>query len=127
MSEYQEHVTVCNWLSTFHPNIIFFSSGDGLKLHPKTAIDFSKLKSCRGIPDIFIPEPNKNHSGIFIEMKNIGISIYQKRDTKKFTSRTIEQQNITMKRLEKKGYFCCFAIGSDAAIDVIEKYLNNEF
>ena len=126
MSEYQEHVTVCNWLDFHYPDIVFFSSGDGLKLHPKTAIEFSKLKSDRGIPDIFISEPNNRFHGLYVEMKNINISIYQKRNPEKFTSETIEQQNITMERLEKKGYFCCFALGSDAAIDVIEKYLNNE-
>ena len=124
MSEYTEHVTVCNWLKTFYPDIIFFSSGDGLRLHPKTALDFSKLKSCRGIPDIFITEPNEKFNGLFIEMKNLGINVLKK-DGISFTTETIEQQNITMERLEQKGYFCCFAIGANAAINIIEKYLYN--
>lgn len=125
MSEYDEHLFVCNWLTHYHPDIIYFSSGDGLRLHPKTASDFAKLKSNRGIPDIFIPEPNLNYPGLFIEMKNIGVKIFKK-DGITPTSDTIEQQNITMERLEKKGYFCAFAIGSEAAIQVIKDYLDNK-
>lgn len=126
MSEYDEHLAVCNWLSTFYPDIIFFSSGDGLRLPLGLALKFSKLKSNSGIPDIFIAHPNDKYSGLFVELKKTGISIYQKRNPNKFTSETIENQFKTMERLETKNYFCCFAIGFDSAIEVIENYINNK-
>ena len=121
-TEEQEHHYVCNYISLYYPDVIYFTDGSGLKLTRNLAIRFSKLKSSRGIPDIIIPEPKGKYHGLFIELKRTG-SIAYKKDGSIKQDVHLEEQNEVLEKLKKKGYFACFCMGRQESIDIINWYM----
>ncbi len=122
MSEYTEHLQVCNHISTYYPSILFTTDLSGVKLNMGTAIKIKNLKSCRGFPDIFILQPNQNFKGLFIELKKSGEKIFKKDGS--FKSEHLQEQSEVIKKLNNLGYLATFCIGFDSAIEVINNYLN---
>ena len=122
MSEYTEHLQICNYLATHYSNVLFTTDLSGVKLNMGTAIKVKNLKSCRGFPDIFILQPNKNFKGLFIELKKSGQKIFKKDGS--FKSEHLQEQSEVIKRLNDLGYLATFCIGSDNAIEVIDSYLS---
>jgi len=121
MSEYQEHLQICNYLSTYYHNVLFTTDLSGVKLSMGTAKKVKNLKSCRGFPDLFILQPNKNFKGLFIELKRSGEKLFKKDGS--YKSEHLQEQSEVIKRLNDLGYLATFCIGSDSAIDVIDNYL----
>lgn len=121
MSEYQEHLQICNYLSTYYPNVLFTTDLSGVKLSMGTAKKVKNLKSCRGFPDLFILQPNRNFKGLFIELKRTGEKLFKKDGS--YKSDHLQEQSEAIKRLNDLGYLATFCIGSDSAIDIIDNYL----
>lgn len=66
-----------------------------------------------GIPDLMIPVVNKNHHGLFIEMKrvkNSKVSVHQKQ---------------WIELLNKQGYKAIVCYGNNEAIQEIENYIKD--
>lgn len=67
-----------------------------------------------GIPDLMIPVANKNHHGLFIEMKRVK------------NSKVSVQQKQWIELLNKQGYKAIVCYGSSAAIKEIEEYIKEK-
>lgn len=69
----------------------------------------------KGVPDYFLPIPNKRWHGLFIEMKRIDQRKRKKRDS----------QEQWMDRLTKSGYLAVYAYGASDAIRIWKDYMND--
>lgn len=69
-----------------------------------------------GIPDLFLPFPNKNYNGLYIEMKRP----YIKGEAKPTLS---EAQKQCLEYLNNVGYKAIVCYGSKEAIEVIKSYI----
>jgi len=78
----------------------------------------------RGIPDLFIPVSNKKYSGLFIELKADGVTVFKKNGGLR-KNEHLEIQNEYHEALIKKGYYAGFCVGFDSAKKVIDVYLRN--
>jgi hypothetical protein len=71
-----------------------------------------------GVSDFIILEPNSKYKGLFIELKASNKKIF-----KKDGSCYYESQNKFIKQCNERGFFACFAVGYEDAINIIENYL----
>lgn len=94
----------------------------GVKLTKLQAIRAAKLRSSKSFPDLAIYEPRDSFSGLFIELKADGVRILKK-DGKTYANEHIEEQHKMLQKLLLKGYFAVFAVGFEAAKQVIDEYL----
>lgn len=122
--EYQ----VCKSLSTYirfkYPKVIFHWDLAGLNLSRAQAGMMKTIQGGRGWPDLFIAEPRLCYHGLFLEVKKNGTNIFLK-DGKTFVSDThIREQHEMLLNLSKRGFFCCFCVGVDECIKIIDEYLN---
>jgi len=123
MSERTLHRAVCDYIRLQYPNVIFNSdlSGAG-KLTIGQATALKALRSGRGFPDLVIYEPRDDYHGLFIELKQEGTRVWNK----KLAGATphIEEQIQMLEKLNDKGYAACFAVGFDEAKTIIDNYLS---
>lgn len=66
-----------------------------------------------GIPDLCLPVPRGEYSGLYIEMK------FEK-------GRLEESQKKMLRLLTKQGHFCAVCYGAEEAIYVLKQYLSLE-
>lgn len=123
--EHQEQKTLIEWADmqplaryTFKAGKVgdfLFSIPNGGKRGIITA-KLMQQEGCRsGIPDLMLALPNKQYSGLFIEMKA---------QTK--TARVSDNQKIWLSRLSEAGYKTQVCYGFEAAKQTIEDYLTNK-
>ena len=122
MKEESTHLAICNYIRLQYPDVIFMSDGSGLKLPMGLAIKYSKLKSGKGIPDLFIAHPVGEYHGLFIEIKRLGKKVF-KSDGYLRKDEHLQQQKDILDRLCDIGYFARFAIGFDEAKEIIDNYM----
>lgn len=122
LSEEQIHFEICDFINKFYPDVIFLSDGSGLPLHIHIAKKFAKLKSNRGTPDLIVLEPKNGYFGLCVELKIVGVRIFKKDKT--YTSLHIEEQAELLKKLSRKGYYACFALGYKSAKKIVDDYLS---
>lgn len=94
--------------------------------HKKTPFERYKSKTMgnyRGIPDLFIPYPNKDYHGLFIELKTKDRKVFKK-DGSLYAGgkETHEAQLKELERLNKLGYLALMVFGFDEAKKVIDNY-----
>jgi hypothetical protein len=124
---------ICSYLRLQYPNIIFRSDyASGIKLTMNQAVQHKRLQSSRAWPDLFIYEPmkraGKQYAGLALELKKDGTSVILKVGTHKgqlSSNPHIQEQALMLKELTRKGYYADFAVGYDAAVGIIDWYLNN--
>ena len=107
--EQQRLVLKLRWL---FPELVFFAVPNG-GARQKSEAARMKLEGVeKGIPDIFIAQPQGVYHGLFIELK------------KRVKSKTSAEQNKKIEDLRAKGYavFVCF--GAEEALEVIKEYIN---
>jgi len=63
-----------------------------------------------GVPDLFIPVPNKDHHGLFIEMKIKGGFLR-------------DEQKRWINELNRQGYKAVVCYSADEAMEVLQEYL----
>lgn len=130
---------LANYMLATYPGVIFRSDGGGLPLSKAQAGMFKSMQEARGFPDFMILEPSRGYNGCFIELKYDGTVLKRPKDGKKVNAGDykirkkgdwydmhIEEQAKYMSRLAKKGYFCRFAVGIDAAKQVVDWYLDRK-
>lgn len=122
-AEYHVQLAVCEYLSTFYPDVVFLSEGSGVRLTMRQAVKAKPLKSSRGLPDLIILEPFKTnlyeYHGLAIELKADGVQIYKK-DGSLRKDEHLEEQAEVLDKLRKKGYYANFCIGASEAIELID-------
>lgn len=123
--EYEEQVKIFKWAfmsKRKYPMLNFmYSSQAGEKL--KNAIVASRAKRAglrAGVPDIFLPYPKGNYSGLFIELK---------RPIKKgyASPKVSDEQKKFLVYLNQVGYCAKVCYGAEQAIQLIELYIKGEY
>jgi hypothetical protein len=118
--EYQICKAIATYLKYQYPNVLYRFDGAGQNLSIAAARMNKSIQKIRGYPDLLILEPKSGYHGLFIELKKEGTKILNKAG--KPATDHIQEQQDCMTELALKGYFCAFAVGFDAAKNVIDKY-----
>ena len=119
-------IQVARYLKLKHPDIIFHSDvASGMKLTMGQAMKNKAMQSGKGFPDMFIAQPNLNHSGLFLELKKEGSTVWL-RNGLLSQNEHIQGQHAIHRRLHSNGYYATFAIGFNSAVEIIEKYFSSE-
>lgn len=128
--EEKVQLQVCAYLRKEYPNVIFTCDlSSGMKLPIHIAAKNKKMRSSRGLPDLFIAqvktvkyEGDKYISGLFLELKNENVVIYNKDGSMRKDEHLYEQNSI-LEQLRGEGYMAEFAIGFKNAKNIIDNYL----
>jgi hypothetical protein len=112
-SEHLEQVTLIAWYRITYKNELLVAIPNGGKRHIKTAIAMKQEGVSKGFPDIFLPVPNSQFHGLFIEMKR------QKGGT------LSKEQKAWIEYLNSAGYQAVMCKGFLEAKEVIECYLSD--
>lgn len=121
-AEYNEQATLFAWIrlnARYDKRLLYaFSSQAGEKFKSKLAgARAKKAGMLAGIPDVFLPYPNKQYAGLWIELK--------RRIVKGQSKPTLsEAQKICLEYFNKVGYKAIVCYGADEAIQAIKDYLN---
>jgi len=126
MSENLVHESVCHYLRYQYPDVFFFSDGSGLKLPFSIAKRYAKLKSCRGVPDLFIAAPVETYCGLFLELKTEKVRPFLK-SGKLTKNKHMKEQFYVLRHLQERGYAAFFACGVDQAITFIDYYMDERY
>ena len=133
-SEADLHLQVCQYLRLKHPTAIFRTDfASGIKMTMGQAAKHKRLQSSRAWPDIFIANPvwlgdgNAEPDiptfwGLFIELKREGVAVYLKNGALTANPH-IREQAAMLEQLENLGYCAKFAVGFEAATELIDWYL----
>ena len=122
MSEKTIHRAVCDYIRNQYPSVMFNSDMSGAtKLTIGQAVALKNLRSNRGYPDIVIYEPRGGLHGLFIELKDEGVKLWNKSGQP--ATPHIAEQSECLFKLDKRGYAVAFAIGFDDAKRIIDEYL----
>lgn len=123
MKESDLQIMVADYLRLRYPNVLFHSDfGSGIKLTMGQAAKQKRQNGGRRAwPDMFIAEPTKKYSGLFIELKKEGTRLQKKNG--EWATPHIEEQAKVLMQLDDKGYMAKFARGFDEAKKIIDDYL----
>ena len=122
MSEKTIHRAVCDYIRCHYPDVMFNSDMSGaIKLTIGQAVAMKNLRSNRGYPDIVIYEPRGGLHGLFIELKDEGVKLWNKSGQP--ATPHIAEQSECLVKLDERGYAVAFAIGFDDAKRIIDEYL----
>jgi hypothetical protein len=123
-AEEKLHFAVADYVKLAYPDVIFISDSSGVRVSPGTAKKLKRTRSNHTHIDIYFLEPRKGKCGLFLELK--AVDIYQKKNPELFLkSDHVNDQDRTIKMLNKKHYKACFAIKFDQAKQIIDEYLND--
>jgi hypothetical protein len=95
----------------------------GMRVSIGMAKKMKSLRSSNGIPDLIILEPVAGFHGLLIELK-IDDEIVIRRDGKLTADKHIQEQSMMIMRLRDRGFCAYFCKGTDAAVNLIEKYMS---
>ena len=110
-TEHQEQSLVVKYCTLKKIPIFHIPNGSYKSVTARTKSKQEGLKA--GVPDLMIPVANKNHHGLFIEMKrvkNSKVSVHQKQ---------------WIELLNKQGYKAIVCYGNNEAIQEIENYIKD--
>lgn len=117
------HQSVCHYLKTQYPFVIFTSEPSGLYVTPGQARTLKSMRSCAGLPDLWILQPSAHYYGLFLELK--ATNIYKKNGKLK-KNEHVEMQANVLHMLRSLGYWANFAVGMDEAVSCIDNYMANK-
>lgn len=124
MTEHQLYEQIAQYLQLQYPSVLYrFDLAADLKLTPGQAKKHKKLHPLRGYPDLFIAARRQRHSGLFLELKREGTTIYKKSDGQLVKDKHIREQAEMLDALRKRGYMAEFACGFEEAKRLIDTYL----
>jgi hypothetical protein len=99
------------WFRLQYPNKIIFAIPNGGNRNVITATILKREGVLKGIPDLFIAEPNNNYSGLFIEMKH-------------GKNKPSKEQIDIMDKLRERGYKVELCYSFDTFVEMVKKYLD---
>jgi hypothetical protein len=100
------------------------SDASGLRMTIGQAMQWKRLNSHRGLPDLFIAYPRGEYAGLFIELKKTGEKIVKKDGVTLKNPHLVEQTEMLFV-LKCLGYHAQFALGLAEAISILEEYMNH--
>lgn len=109
LTEHQEQSLVIQYCNLKKIPIFHIPNGSYKSLTARVKAKQEGLKA--GVPDLMVPFPNKEHHGLFIEMKRVK------------NSKVSDQQLKWIELLNNQGYKAIVCYGSSAAIKEIESYI----
>ena len=110
MKEYQLQKAVCNYLDL--QGYLYCASMNGQYQKYQSQRNRAKATGMkRGVPDLFIYEPNKHYYGLAIELK-VGYN------------KPTKEQLFWIEQLNKKGYKAVVCNGIDETLKQIQDYFN---
>lgn len=112
-TEHLEQITLIAWYRRTYKNELLVAIPNGGKRHIKTALAMKQEGTSKGFPDLFLPVPNNQFYGLFIEMKR------QKGGT------VSKDQKAWLEYLNTVGYQAVVCKGFLEAKEVVECYLND--
>jgi L-cysteine desulfidase len=112
-TEHLEQVTLIAWYRRTYKNELLVAIPNGGKRHIKTALAMKREGVSKGFPDIFLPVPNSQFHGLFIEMK------------RKKGGALSKEQKAWLEHLNSVGYQAVVCKGFLEAKEVIECYLSD--
>lgn len=112
-TEHLEQVTLIAWYRRTYKNELLVAIPNGGKRHIKTAMAMKQEGVSKGFPDLFLPVPNNQFHGLFIEMKR------QKGGT------LSKEQKAWIEYLNSVGYQAVVCKGFLEAKESIECYLSD--
>lgn len=122
------HKAVVNYMKLQYPEVLFRSdTGAGMKLTIGQAKAQKAIQNGMSWPDIFIAEPKGQYHGLFIELKDEGVKLFNNKleyGDRIYSSSHIAEQALCLLHLSRKGYYTSFACGFDQAKRIIDMYLN---
>ena len=124
-TEYDHQVVIFEWadfnLGRYPELKLLNSSLNGVRLRKGQAAKAKKAGMPKGYPDINLPVPKSGYYGLYIELipKTRGIKrvIRPKPD---------KDQKWWLQELANQGYYSCHCNGHEAAISVIQQYLEGK-
>lgn len=90
---------------------LIYSHLNGMRASIGAAVKEKKAGATKGLPDLFLPVPTKDFSGLYIEMKKTEGGVVS------------EDQKMWIGLLCQQGYAVAVCKGKDAAISITEHYL----
>jgi hypothetical protein len=120
--EYDLQCQVVAYLNAQYPNVLFYSDTiASVKLTMTQAVRNAKIqKKGFKMPDLIILQPNKYFNGLMIELK---VSSPYKKDGTLLKNEHLEGQEQTIRDLNHRGYFSCFAWSFEQTKEIIDSYL----
>jgi hypothetical protein len=112
-TEHLEQVTLVTWYRRTYKNELLVAIPNGGKRHIKTALAMKQEGVSKGFPDLFLPVPNSQFHGLFIEMKR------QKGGT------LSKEQKAWLDYLNSAGYQAVVCKGFLEAKEAIKCYLSD--
>lgn len=127
MREHDIYTLIADYLRYQYPQVIYrFDLAADLKLTMGQASKHKRLQRYRGYPDLFIAEPVKGYSGLYLEIKVENTRIF-KRDGKLVADEHIREQYDMLEQLRKRGYAAEFGIGYDNTKKLIDDYMKGRY
>lgn len=123
--EFDLQKRVCSYLRAAYPSVFFMSDTiASLKLTKGQKVRNSQIqKPGFKTPDLIIFAPKGKYHGLFIELK---AETPYKLNGELKASQHIREQNETIEKLRKLGYYADFAWSFDAVVNIINRYLNEK-
>ena len=114
MKEHKQQEALITYIKLKYPKVRYCASLGGQ--YQKYESQKRKAKATgyvRGFPDLQVTEARKNYYGLFIELKIK-------------TGRLSKEQQIWLEDLSERGYYAVCCKGLEAAMDVVDWYLNDK-
>lgn len=105
-----------------YPEAQFRSDLGGIRLTPGLRARASMLQGGRAWPDLFVAEPRAGFHGLFIEIKQEGVTI-RKKDGNFVANPHIREQALMLHTLGTRGYLACFGVGFDHIVAILDEYM----
>lgn len=139
--EEKVQLAVCKYLRDNHPDVVFWCDlASGMKLPIHIAAMNKKMRSSRGIPDLFIAkslwidsnrigelinlkEAGLRSHGLFLELKGPDVKVFKK-DGSLRSDKHLQEQEDVLRKLRDCGYRAEFACGYAHAVEIIDHYLS---
>jgi len=115
-----EHINTVNWFKHHYPELYddFHHFANERKFEKKGGAEYhagrmlKRMGVKKGVPDFFLALPQNGKCGLWIELK-VG------------KNKPSKEQQEFLDRKSQRGYECACVWGSDAAREVIKKYLSS--
>lgn len=108
--EHQLQVACVKWFQWNYPQLLIFAIPNGSHRYIAVARKLKAEGVVAGVPDLFMPIPNSEHNGLFIEMKA-------------GKNKTTEFQNNIIQKLKDNNYAVEVCYSFDEFTNVINSYL----
>ena len=120
MNENEIHLRLCTYLKSRYPNVIFTTESSGLRVTPWQGRNLANVRSCSGLPDIWILEPRGEYKGLFLELKKL--SPFKKNGELKKSDHLRKQYEV-LSILCEKGYHAQFTTGLEESKACVDWYM----